>query len=283
VPHPDWWDKAEPGIHAAISDFSEWMQNKVATIRPYQLIVKNPYLFRARSPESADQLAARLIEAFLSSSEETRFGDILEETAIAICRAAKGGWKSSADGIDLEYDENGIRTIMQIKSGTNWGNSSQRKKLVADFQSATRTLRQGSGIQVRCVEGICYGPSGIKDYGSHIRLVGNDFWQGISGWPDTGRAVLQARGSAAPKPDISFVPKPDISICCQHQIQSLTAGTSASHSRIRPGKVYEVLAPKIDVNGSSEVHHQLKTYEEACKRITASLIEIERVRQDLSL
>lgn len=191
MPYPDWWDKAEPGIHAAISDFSEWMQNKVATIRPYQLIVKNPYLFRARSPESADQLAARLIEAFLSSSEETRFGDILEETAIAICRAAKGGWKSSADGIDLEYDENGIRTIMQIKSGTNWGNSSQRKKLVADFQSATRTLRQGSGIQVRCVEGICYGPSGIKDYGSHIRLVGNDFWQDISGWPDTGRAVLR--------------------------------------------------------------------------------------------
>ena len=191
LPHPDWWKQAEPDIHASISDFAEWMQNKVATIKPYQLIVKNPYLFRARAPQTANQLAARLIDAFLSSSEETRFGDILESTAIAICREAKGGWKSSADGIDLEYDEGGTRTIMQIKSGTNWGNSSQRKKLVSDFQSAVRTLRQGQGVQVRCVEGICYGPSGLKDYGSHIRLVGNTFWQDISGWLDTGRAVLR--------------------------------------------------------------------------------------------
>ena len=80
---------------------------------------------------------------------------------------------------------------MQIKSGINWGNSSQRKKLVTDFQSAVRTLRQGGGVQVRAVEGICYGPSGLKDYGSHIRLVGNTFWQDISGWADTGRAVLR--------------------------------------------------------------------------------------------
>lgn len=189
--HPDWWARAEPGIHASISNFAEWMQNKVATIKPHQLIVKNPYLFRARAPRNADQLAARLIDAFLSSSEETRFGDILESTAVAICRESKGGWKSSADGIDLEYDEDEVRTIMQIKSGTNWGNSSQRKKLVSDFQSAVRTLRQGRSMQVRCVEGICYGPSGLKDYGSHIRIVGNAFWQDISGWADAGRAVMR--------------------------------------------------------------------------------------------
>ena len=194
---PDWWERAEPDIHEAISDFAEWMQNKVATIKPYQLIVKNPYLFRARAPETANQLAARLIDAFLSSSEETHFGDILEATAIAICREAKGGWKSSADGIDLEYDENSTRTIMQIKSGVKWGNSSQRKKLVSDFQSAVRTLRQGSRMEVRCIEGICYGPSGPKDYGSHIRLVGNAFWQDISGWADTGRAVLHVVESHA--------------------------------------------------------------------------------------
>ena len=69
--YPDWWKRAEPDIHAAISDFAKWMQNKVTTIKPYQLIVKNPYLFRARAPETAHQLAARLIDAFLSSSEET--------------------------------------------------------------------------------------------------------------------------------------------------------------------------------------------------------------------
>ncbi|MCY4300883.1 MAG: PmeII family type II restriction endonuclease [Aestuariivita sp.] len=189
--YPDWWKRAEPSIHEEIGEFSNWIQAKVGAIQPHQLIVKNPYLFRARAPESAEQLASRFIDAFLSSSEETRFGDILEGAVISICKEAKGGWKSSADGIDLEYDENNIRTIVQIKSGVKWGNSSQRKKLVTDFQSATRTLRQGKNVQVRCVEGVCYGPSGIKDFGSHIRLVGNEFWYDISGWVDTGRAVLE--------------------------------------------------------------------------------------------
>lgn len=195
--YPDWWERAEPDIHTAIGDFADWMRNKINAIKPHRLIVKNPYLFRARAPAGAEQLAARLIDAFLSSSEETRFGDILERTAISICREAKGGRKSGASGIDLEYDEDGTRTIMQIKSGTNWGNSSQHKKLVSDFQAATRVLRQGSDIQVRCVEGICYGASGVKDRGSHVRLVGNAFWEDISGWPHAGRAVLRIVGHHA--------------------------------------------------------------------------------------
>ena len=190
MPYPDWWEQAEPDIHASIGAFAEWMENKLAGIKPYNLIVKNPFLFRARAPQTANQLATRLIDAFMSSSEETHFGDILEAAAIAICREAKGGWKSTASGIDLEYeDENEIRTIMQIKSGTKWGNASQRKKLVSDFNTAARVLRQG-GIQVRMVEGICYGPSGLDVLKTHIKLVGNTFWEDISGWEHTGRAVF---------------------------------------------------------------------------------------------
>lgn len=50
---------------------------------------------------------------------------------------------------------------------------------------------------VQAIEGICYGPSGRKDFGSHIRLVGNVFWHEISGWPNTGRAVLTIVGHHA--------------------------------------------------------------------------------------
>lgn len=91
-PHPEWWRRAEPDIHAAVREFATWMRDKVAEIKPHNLIVKNPYLFRARAPEDAEQLASRLIDAFLSSSEETHFGDILEQVAIVI--AGKPG----ADG-----------------------------------------------------------------------------------------------------------------------------------------------------------------------------------------
>ncbi len=190
MPAPSWWAQPEPDIHAEVSGFAEWMREKVSNIQPHQLIEKNPFLFRARAPVGASQFADRLIDAFLSSSEETRFGNILERIAVAICREAKGGWKSSTAGIDVEYDERGKRTIMQIKSGQNWGNASQRKKLAADFQTATRVLRQGGPIHIRCVEGVCYGPSGSTDRGTHIRLTGDAFWHDISGWDNTGRAVF---------------------------------------------------------------------------------------------
>ena len=67
----------------------------------------------------------------------------------------------------------------------------------------------------------------------------------------------------------------------QKQIQSLTAGTSASHSRIKPGKVYDLLVPDLMDTDSSEIRIKLKKYEKACKKITTSLIEIEQVRQTL--
>lgn len=187
---PDWWQQAEPDVHSAVGDFAQWVRTKIANERPHRLIAKNPFLFRARAPNNAAELADRLIDAFLSSSEETRFGDILEDIAVAVCRHAKGGRKSSTEGIDLEYDAGRVRTIVSIKSGPNWGNSSQHKRLVANFQAASRVLRQGRRAEPRCIEGICYGPSGIRHLATHDRITGNAFWEEISDWPDAGRAVL---------------------------------------------------------------------------------------------
>lgn len=195
---PDWWTQAEPGIHDAVSGFTDWMREKISTIEPRKLIVKNPYLFCARAPVDADQLARRLIDAFLSSSEETKFGEILEKIAIAVCHAAKGGRKSGIEGIDLEYDEGSTRTIMQIKSSPNWGNSSQHKKLAENFRKATIVLRQGGiGQGVRSVEGICYGPTRHTDHLLHEKVVGNAFWHDICGWEDAGKAVLSIVGKHA--------------------------------------------------------------------------------------
>lgn len=203
---PDWWKIVEPEIDGLVENFVIWIRRKLETTQPQKFISKNPFLYRARSYDnSAEKLADRLIEAFLSSSEETKFGDILEEIAICVCKEAKNGRKSSTLGIDLEFeDNNGYRTIVQIKSGVNWGNSSQRKKLVSDFQTATKVLRQSTGFlnidretpiqNITCVEGICYGPSRIKDLGSHFQIVGDEFWELISGWNGTAYAVLQIIG-----------------------------------------------------------------------------------------
>jgi len=233
---PDWWADAEPEIHAAVAGFAEWVNAKVATVQPYKLIAKNPFLFRARAPDDAAQFADRLIDAFLSSSEETHFGEILEAIAVSVCTAAKGGRKSSSEGVDLEYDEGGLRTVAQVKSGVNWGNSSQRKRLVDEFNAAKVRLRQG-GIEARCIEGCCYGPSGTKDFGSHVRLVGNAFWFDVSGWSGTGKAVLKVIAHYA-----SDGLAEARETARERMVAYLrTAGCASKGGRIKWGKVYDVV------------------------------------------
>ena len=195
---PDWWGTAEVGIHEAVSDFSDRVREKTNEAPSKILIAKNPFLFRARVTTDAELLARMIVDAFLSSSEETMFGDVLEEIALAICSPAKGGRKSSTESVDLEYDVGKERTIIQVKSGPNWANSRSRKALVRGFNTAKRVIRQGrTNIEVRCVEGICYGPSGTRDMGEYWKLVGNDFWYDISGWDGTARGVFNIIGQHA--------------------------------------------------------------------------------------
>ena len=114
-------------------------------------------------------------------------------------QTCKGWAKSGAENIDLEYwSENRSVTIVQIKSGPNWGNSSQRRKMVLDFQSAVRRLHQGASIRdVRCIEGICYGESEEKHKGSHLMLVGPLFWEEITGWSGMSAAIMSVMGRHA--------------------------------------------------------------------------------------
>jgi hypothetical protein len=84
---------------------------------------KNSYLFKAKYYLTAEKIVKGLTDAFISSNEETIFGDWLEGLAIFINEQVYGGRKSGITGIDLEFDKDDIRYIVAIKSGPNWGNS----------------------------------------------------------------------------------------------------------------------------------------------------------------
>ncbi len=99
---------------------------------------KNPYLFKAKNVLTAEQIVRGIIDAHISSNEETIFGDWLEGLAIFINNKVYGGYKSGIKGIDLEFDKEGIRYIVTIKSGPNWGNSSQIIKMVEYFKTAKK-------------------------------------------------------------------------------------------------------------------------------------------------
>ena len=87
------------------------------------LLRKNPYLFKARNILLSQDLVKILLDAHLSSQEEAIFGNFLEGLAIFINQKVYNGWKSSAQGIDLEFNNDDKRYIVAIKSGPNWANS----------------------------------------------------------------------------------------------------------------------------------------------------------------
>lgn len=143
---------------------------------------KNPYLFKAKHLLTASEIVQGIADAYISSGEETIFGDWLEGLAIFINQKVYGGWKSGIPNIDLEFDKDNIRYIVNIKSGPNWGNSSQISKMKADFKTAQRTLRtSNSNLMVVSVNGCCYGVDNRPDKGDYYKYCGQEFWKFISG------------------------------------------------------------------------------------------------------
>ncbi|MFQ5560028.1 MAG: PmeII family type II restriction endonuclease, partial [Nitrospinota bacterium] len=82
---------------------------------------------------TAGDFIKTILDAHLSSQEETLFGGFLEGLAIYICNQVYQGNKSSAEGIDLEFEKDSSKYIVSIKSGPHWGNSSQIKKMQDNF------------------------------------------------------------------------------------------------------------------------------------------------------
>lgn len=175
---------------------------KLANLRKLRLrkvmAHKNPYLFRAKNMEKASDIVRSIVDAFLSSSEESIFGDWLEELSIHVCQRVYGGFKSSAKGIDLEFDDDGIRYLVSIKSGPNWGNSSQIRKMREDFKSARRTLlTSNSRLNIRAVNGCCYGRTREPNKGEYLKLCGQEFWKLISGEDDLYLDIIEPLATEA--------------------------------------------------------------------------------------
>ncbi len=158
---------------------------------------KNPYLFRAKNLGPSEMIKS-IADAFLSSNEETIFGDWLENLAIFVNHSVHNGWKSGIPGIDLEFDSDSVRYIVSIKSGPNWGNSSQVKKMKTDFISAIKTLRTSNNrMNVIPVNGCCYGKDRKPNKGDYFKFCGQDFWNFISGDPDLYKDIIISIGHEA--------------------------------------------------------------------------------------
>jgi len=139
-----------------------------------------------------------ILEAHLSSQEEGIFGGFLEELAIFICNKVYDGRKSSAEGVDLEFEKDSIRYIVSIKSGPNWGNSGQIAKMKDHFKKAKRILRANtSRVNVVAVNGCCYGKDDSPDKGEYLKLCGQRFWELVSGDSELYTEIIEPLGYKA--------------------------------------------------------------------------------------
>lgn len=167
---------------------------------------KNPYLFKAKHFLTAEEIVKSLIEAHISSNEETIFGDWLEGLAIFINQKVLGGWKSGIPGIDLEFDNQGIRNIVTIKSGPNWGNSRQIAGMKEDFKTAKRTLRtSNSKLVINAINGCCYGKDKYADKGDYYKYCGQAFWEFISGESNLYTDIIEPLGHMSKERNDDFL------------------------------------------------------------------------------
>lgn len=166
---------------------------------------KNPYLYKAKNVLVSGELVKIILDAHLSSQEEGIFGNFLEGLAIFINGKIYGGRKSGTPGIDLEFDRDGKRYIVTIKSGPNWGNSRQISGMKEDFTRAKRTLRtSGSKLEIIAVNGCCYGRDNKPDKGEYYKYCGQSFWEFISGDNNLYTEVIEPLGHKAKEKNEEF-------------------------------------------------------------------------------
>ena len=193
-------------VEANIQNFHQRRLENLQKLKLMDVIKrKNPYLFKAKNINTAQDFVQTILDAFLSSQEEGIFGEFLEELAIFICAQVYDGQKSAAEGIDLEFETDSIRYIVSIKSGPNWGNSSQIAKLRDSFGKAKRILRTNiSSTNVVAVNGCCYGKDRKPDKGDYLKLCGQQFWEFISGDENLYTDIIEPLGNQAKEKNEQF-------------------------------------------------------------------------------
>lgn len=175
---------------------------------------KNPYLFKAKNIELAGDLAKSILDAFLSSQEETIFGDLMENLAIHICHEVFDGKKAEQKtykSVDLIFDRDNKTYVVGIKSGPNWGNSDQINTMKRNLKIAKNLLRtQLKKVNIVSVNGCIYGrdnkPHKVnKDPDlSYYKICGQSFWELISGDSQLYKKIIQPLDKEARKRDDIF-------------------------------------------------------------------------------
>ena len=157
---------------------------------------KNPYLYRAKAMENASEICESVLSAFVSSSEETIFGNCFFEP-IAI--AASGGNKALAEGVDIMLHDGETNTIyaVAVKSGTSVFNADSKKRQEQNFMKAAK-LAQQTRARFEAYIGYSYGRKQESNRGTpkmYKELAGKRFWAELTGDEDFYLKIVKFMGN----------------------------------------------------------------------------------------
>lgn len=168
-------------IATALDNFYSALITKIDSLNIKRVIrSKNPYLFRAKAINDATKIIEAILSAFVSSSEETIFGNYFFEP---IATVVSGGNKALAEGVDIMIERSDTIYAIAVKSGTSVFNADSKKRQETNFMAAGKLAQQVKKRFVPIV-GYGYGKKKQTNRGQprfYLELAGQDFWQKITG------------------------------------------------------------------------------------------------------
>src|SRR2546426_6804349 len=125
-------------IRKSLDDFYQRRIKKLSEFRLSEVLrKKNPYLLRAIGIRKASEIVAEILQAYMSSSDETIFGDAFFEPIAKLC---SGGIVSPSEGVDIALESDTVYKAVAVKSGPNIFNASQAKRQDQEFKTLRSRL-----------------------------------------------------------------------------------------------------------------------------------------------
>lgn len=193
-------DEVRNYVNSHIGEFHQKRIEKLKTLKLDKLLkAKNPYMYKAKDLNKASDVVENIAAAYMSSAEESIFGNWLEGLAIFVASKVYNGHKSAVEGVDLEMDKDGTHYIISVKSGPRWSNSSSMAALRDKFKKAMRIYHtSGNGGNLVAIEGCCYGQDNKTDTQDfHEKVCGQKFWELISGDSNLYQKIIEPLGTRA--------------------------------------------------------------------------------------
>lgn len=146
--------------------------------------------------ENASEIVENVLSAFVTSSEETVFGNCFFEP-LAI--AASGGNKALAEGVDIMVQDKDSNTIyaVAVKSGPSVFNADSKKRQEQNFTAASKLAQQAKARYAAYI-GYAYGRKNESGRGKpkmYQELAGKKFWAELTGDDEFYLKIIKFMGN----------------------------------------------------------------------------------------